>query len=140
MSEVAVAVVQEQFAATNQRDFARAMELYADDVSMEVRGGLNPGSWEGKEAVGAWFGDWLGTFEAGYHFEIEEARDLGNGRVFLHATHGGRGRGSGAEVHGETTYLYRVRDGLITRVELFFEQAEGRAAAASPEWSGGKTH
>jgi ketosteroid isomerase-like protein len=134
-----VQVVRDQFAATNARDFQRAMELYAQDVTMNVRGGLNPGAFEGREAVGRWFGDWLGTFEPGYHFEIHEARDLGGGGVFLLATHGGRGRVSGAEVHGETTYLYRVREGLIVRVELFFNEQEGHAAAASPEWSGAET-
>jgi ketosteroid isomerase-like protein len=133
-------VVGDQFAATNERDFGRAMELYAEDVTMDVQGGLNPGSFAGKEAVGRWFGDWIGTFEPGYRFEIEEARDLGNGGVFLYATHGGRGRVSGAEVHGDTAYLYRVQDGLITRVELFFDQTEGREAAASPQWSGTETH
>jgi ketosteroid isomerase-like protein len=139
VAEQDVQLVRDQFAATNERDFGRAMELYAEEVSMDVQGGLNPGSFEGKKAVGRWFGDWIGTFEPGYSFEIEEAQDLGNGRVFLYATHGGRGRVSGAEVHGDTTYLYRVRDGLIVRVELFFDQAEGREAAGSPEWSGAET-
>jgi ketosteroid isomerase-like protein len=139
VSEQDVQVVRDQFRATNEREFGRAMELYSDDVTMVVSGGLNPGSFEGKEAVGRWFGDWIGTFEPGYHFEIQEARDLGGGGVFLLATHGGRGRASGAEVHGETTYLYRVHDGRIVRVELFFNPQEGRRAAASPEWSGAKT-
>jgi ketosteroid isomerase-like protein len=130
-----VEVVRAQFAATNERDFGRAMELYSDDVSMDVRGGLNPGTFEGKEAVGRWFGDWIGTFEPGYYFEIEEARDLGSGGVFLYASHGGRGRGSGAEVQGKTEYLYRVQEGQIVRVELFFNEAEGRQRAESPEWS-----
>ena len=111
------------------------MALYADDVTMDVRGGLNPGRLEGKEEVGRWFGDWIGTFEPGYLFEIHETRDLGSGAVFVFATHGGRGRGSGVEVRGETSYLYRVRQGRIARIELFFDVQEGRDAAASPEWS-----
>jgi ketosteroid isomerase-like protein len=131
----AVQVVRDQFAATNERDFRRAMALYSDDVTMEVRGGLNPGSFDGKAAVGRWFGDWIGTFEAGYRFEIHEARDLGGGAVFVFATHGGRGRGSGVEVHGDTAYLYRVRQGRIERIELYFDAQEGREAATSPEWS-----
>jgi ketosteroid isomerase-like protein len=134
-----VEVVREQFAATNGRDFERAMGLYADDVTLIARGGLNPGTFEGKEAVGRWFGDWLGTFEPGYRFEIEEARDLGDGAIYLLASHGGRGRASGAEVRGETAYLYRVRDGRIVRVELFFTPAEALEAARSPEWLEGQT-
>jgi ketosteroid isomerase-like protein len=140
VSQQDVEVIREQFAATNRRDFARAMEFYVDDVSMDVRGGLNPGSFEGKEAVGDWFGDWIGTFEPGYLFEIQEVRDLGGGAVYVFATHGGRGRGSGVEVKGETAYLYRVRQGKIVRVALFMDAEEAREAAASPEWSGGETH
>jgi ketosteroid isomerase-like protein len=72
--------------------------------------------------VGEWFGDWFRTFEPGYHFEIEEARDLGD-VVFLNASHRGHGRTSGAEVHGQTGYLYTVRDGKIARVELYANPA-----------------
>jgi ketosteroid isomerase-like protein len=138
MSEADVEVVRDQFAATNDRDFERAMALYADDVTLVARGGLNPGTYEGKEAVGGWFGDWLGTFEPGYRFEIEEARYLGGGGVYLFASHGGRGRASGAEVHGETAYLYRLRGGKIVRVELFFAPAEALEVASLSEWSQGE--
>jgi ketosteroid isomerase-like protein len=130
-----IEVVLDQFAATNERDFARAMALYADEVILVARGGLNPGMFEGKDAVGGWFGDWIGTFEPGYRFEIEETRDLGNGAVYLLASHGGRGKASGAEVRGETAYLYRVRDGKIVRVELFFTPEDALEVASSPEWS-----
>jgi ketosteroid isomerase-like protein len=134
-----VEVVRDQFAATNERDFERAMALYADDVTLVARGGLNPGTFEGKDAVGRWFGDWLGTFEPGYRFEIEDTRDLGGGGVYVFASHGGRGKASGAEVHGETGYLYRVRGGKIVRVELYFAPSEALEATTSPEWSGGQT-
>jgi ketosteroid isomerase-like protein len=139
VSEAGIEVVRDQFAATNERDFERAMALYADDVTLVARGGLNPGTYEGKEAVGRWFGDWLGTFEPGYQFEIEQTRDLGGGAVYLVARHGGRGRSSGAAVHGETAYLYRVRGRRIVRVELFFMLADALEAVSSPEWSQAET-
>ena len=139
MSERDVDVVRDQFAATNERDFERAMDLYGDDVVLVITDwGPNPGTYEGKEAVGQWFGDWFSTFAADYHFEIQEARDYGGGLVFLFATHGGKGRASGAEVHGENAYLYRVKDGKITRVQLFTARSEALAASSLPEWSGGE--
>jgi ketosteroid isomerase-like protein len=135
-------VVREQYEATNRRDFQRVMELYADDVVLVVphaEGVQNPGKYEGKEAVGEWFGDWFRTFEPGYSFDIQEARELGGGVIFLHAKHGGRGRLSGAEVHGETGYLYRVRGGKITQVGFFATREEALEAASSPEWSKSQT-
>jgi ketosteroid isomerase-like protein len=74
----------------------------------------------------------LTTFEPGYHFDIEEARDLGD-VVFLNATHRGRGRSSGVEVQGQTGYLYKVRDGKIVRVELYRSPAEALEAAGVRE-------
>ena len=41
------------------------------------------------------------------------------GSVLLVASHRGRGRSSGAEVHGRTAYVYTLRDGMIARVELY---------------------
>ena len=126
MSQENVDVVRDQFAAVNERDFPRAMSHYAEDVVLVVDADafLESGTFSGREAVGRWFGNWFGTFERGYRFEIDEARDVGDS-VLLIATHSGRGRGSGAEVRGQTGYLYELRDGKIIRAELF---ASGDAA------------
>src|SRR5215207_5212162 len=119
MSQENVDVVLDQFAAVNERDFARAMSLYAEDVELVVHRDafLEGGTFRGRDAVGQWFGNWFATFEPGYHFDIKEARDLG-GLVLLVASHHGRGRSSGAEVRGQTAYLYEVRNGKVARVEI----------------------
>ena len=87
---------------------------------------------KGRHAVGQWFADWFTTFEPGYHFDIDEAQDLGD-VVFLFATHHGRGRASGVEVHGQTGYLYRLRGGKIVRVELYRSRAEALKAVGLRE-------
>src|SRR5256885_17201196 len=126
-----VDVVLEQFAATNARDFPRAMTDYADDVELVVEADafIEHGTYKGREAVGAWFGNWFSTFEPGYHFDIDEARELRDGLVLLVARHGGRGRTSGVEVQGETGYLYTVRNGKIARAELYSSRDAALAAA-----------
>jgi ketosteroid isomerase-like protein len=142
VSEQDIEVVRDQFAATNERDFKRAMELYAEDVVLvapRMPGVANPGRYEGKEAVGEWFGDWFRTFASDYRFEITEAQHLGGGLIFLFATHGGSGRLSGAEVHGKNAYLYRVRDGRVARVGFFPTREDALEAAKLPEWSEGQT-
>jgi ketosteroid isomerase-like protein len=109
------------------------MSYYAENVELKVHADafLEPGTFSGREAVGDWFGNWFATFEPGYRFDITEARDLG-GVVLLVASHTGRGRSSGAEVHGETAYLYTVRDGRIVRAELYRDRATALAAVRLP--------
>jgi len=145
MSERDVEVVREQFDAVNSRDFKRAMELYADDVVLVVppvppgEGNVfEAGVFEGKDAVGRWFGSWFEAFAADYRFEIEEIEELGD-LIHLFARHRGRGRASGVEVRGENAYLYRVREGRIVRVGFFASRAAAVEAAALPEWSGTET-
>ena len=131
MAAEPIEVVRAQFDATNARDFARAMEMYAEDVVLVVSEswGLGSGRFEGKEAVGEWFGDWFAQFADDYHFEFLETRDLGRGWVLLVAEHGGSGRTSGAPIGAESGYLYRVSDGKIDRVHLYPSPAEAREAA-----------
>jgi ketosteroid isomerase-like protein len=120
MSTDDVEIVRDQFAATNERDFARAMSHYADDVELVVdpEAFLEAGTFKGREAVGEWFGNWFRTFQPGYHFELDEARDLGD-RVLVVACHHGEGRSSGATVRGKTAYLYRLRGKKIVKVEIY---------------------
>ena len=131
MSDGSIAVVRDQFEAVNERDWRRAMDHYADDVVLTVseESGLNTGTYRGKEAVGEWFGDWFRTFDRDYHFDITEARELRDGLVYIHATHGGRGRLSGVEVQGENSYLYGVRNGRIVSVGFYTSREEALAAA-----------
>ena len=140
MSQADIDVVFDQFAAVNERDFERAMDAYADDVVLVVPGeGLQTGTFTGKRVVGEWFGDWFRTFDRDYHFDVSEARELDDGPIFLHAKHGGSGRLSGIKLHDENAYLYRVRDGKVTRVGFFATPEAALEAASLPEWSETKT-
>jgi ketosteroid isomerase-like protein len=135
VSEQDVEIVLDQFQAVNERDFARAMGRYAEDVVLvvpAVESAPEPGTFEGKEAVGEWFGNWFRAFRRDYHFEIEEVREIDD-LVFIVARHGGRGRISGIEVQGQLSYLYRVRDGKVAHVRIYPTPEEALEAAGSPE-------
>jgi ketosteroid isomerase-like protein len=134
VAERDVEVVVDQFEAVNERDFERAMDHYAEHVVLVVppaESAPEPGTFEGKEAVGRWFGNWFQAFGPDYHFELEEARMIGD-QVFIRAAHGGRGRASGVEVHGELSYLYRVKDGKVAHVRIFTSPEEALGEAGSP--------
>jgi ketosteroid isomerase-like protein len=141
VSQADIDVVLDQFAGVNERDFQRVMDRYAEDVVLLAGEEMGPqrGRYEGKGAVGEWFGDWFRLFGPDYRFEILEAEELEGGVIFVRASHGGRGRRSGVPVQGENSYLYRVRDGKVTKVGFFVERSEALEAASMPEWSGGQT-
>ena len=134
MSQTDIDVIRDQYEAVNERDFERAMGHYADDVVLVVpqtEGVADPGTYEGKQAVGRWFGNWFQMFDRDYRFEIHEAREIGD-QIFIFATHSGRGRLSGAPVSGANGYLYRVREGKIARVEFYPSRGDALAAAGVP--------
>ncbi|TMK97853.1 MAG: nuclear transport factor 2 family protein [Actinobacteria bacterium] len=119
-----VEIVRDQYAATNQRDFRRAMSHYADDVVMVIPAGIRGGTFEGRRAVGEWFGDWFATFDRDAQFEIAELIDLDDASVLLVAKHHATGRASGVEVEQEVVWIYRLRAGKITHLESYDSRAE----------------
>ena len=130
MQQANVDVVVKQFGDTNARNFAAVMEAYAEDVMLVMHGekvGMLGRTVSGKAAVGEWFGDWLRQFARDYRFHIEESRSIGD-RVFLVATHSGRGRDSGVPVEERWAYVYTVREGKVTRVELWGDRDAREAA------------
>jgi ketosteroid isomerase-like protein len=134
MSQENVEIVLDHYAATNERDFERVMSQYADDVELVAREPwIHAGRFKGREAVGRWFGDWLSTFDRNARFDVKEARELPTGAVLVVADHRARGRASGVEVHGTLVWVYRLREGMITRVEGFPSREEALEAAGLKE-------
>jgi ketosteroid isomerase-like protein len=138
MSQENVKLVVGQFEALNIRDFAAITGAWVEDVTLMVHGDLGlvgvagRDVVNGKEAVGEWFGDWFRQFARDYRFAIDESRDLGD-QVVVVATHHARGRTSGVPVTIQSGYLYTVRYGKITRIELWADSAGALEAAGIPE-------
>jgi ketosteroid isomerase-like protein len=126
------AVVLAQFEAVNRRDWATAMDLYAEDVELVVPTGLNGGTFRGRDRVGAWFGDWFRTFRGGIHFDFREVRETGD-QVALWAHHVARGGQSGIELEQDYFYEYRVRDGKVVYARFCDSWEEALDAIAARE-------
>jgi ketosteroid isomerase-like protein len=129
VSQTNVEVLRDHYAATNERDFRRAMAHYADDVVLVIPTGITAGTFEGREAVGAWFGDWFATFGRDARFDVEEIVELNAGSILLVAKHCASGRTSGIEVEELVIWIYRLRHGKITRLEKYGSRAEANQAA-----------
>ena len=128
MSAENVKIVRDQYAATNERDFRRAMSHYAEDVELVVPTGIRAGTFKGRKAVGDWFGDWFATFDRDARFEIEEIIDLDDNSVLLVAKHHASGRASGVEVEEEVIWVYRLRGGKVTHLRAYDSRADALEA------------
>jgi ketosteroid isomerase-like protein len=62
MPQKHIDVIRDQYTATNERDFDRAMAHYTADVELFVPPQyIRSGEFKGRDNVGAWFGDWLSS-------------------------------------------------------------------------------
>ena len=71
-----IEAIRDQYAAVNERDWKRVMDYYAEDVVLVVTNGIMAGTFEGREALGKWFGDWFSTFARDAHFDLTEITAL----------------------------------------------------------------
>jgi ketosteroid isomerase-like protein len=133
MSQENVEVVRDSIAAVNEGDYGRAMGHLADDVVLENPAGIFAGPFRGREAVGEWFGDWFRMFDWNVHTDIREIAEIGDDGVLLVAATRGRGRGSGVDVGATFAWLYRLREGKITRMDGYLSRGDALEAAGLRE-------
>ena len=62
-------------------------------------------------------------------YELEEAIDVGDGRLLALVRIRGRGKGSGVGVDTRLAHLWTVRDGKAVRMQAFTDRDEARRAA-----------
>jgi ketosteroid isomerase-like protein len=130
MPQENVEVVRKQFENANARDFAGVVDAWAENVTLIVRGELWPFTGDtatGKAAVRQWFADWFREFGPDYRFDIDETHASGD-RVFVFATHHGRGRHSDAPVELGSAYIYTLREGKVSRIEVWASHDAREAA------------
>jgi ketosteroid isomerase-like protein len=72
--------------------------------------------------------DWVDTWDD-YALEILEMREIGEHvLVSLHQT--GRGKTSGARMEGDAWFVVTLRDGRVTRLQMFSSEDEALQACA----------
>lgn len=117
MSKENVAIVLEQFEASNRRDFARPMVDWADDIELVGRpSDHRSGTYKGRDVVGEYFGEWFRTFRD-IRFDPLEVAAHGDS-VAVAMRHRARGRSSGIDVSEDFFYEYRVHAGKIVRIRI----------------------
>jgi ketosteroid isomerase-like protein len=94
-------------------------------IVYEMPDGPAPGRWSGVEGMAKGWGDFLSAWD-GARIEVDEYRDLGDGRVLVRFKRYGRGKTSGLDLEAlqaRGANVFHVRDGKVTRLALYFEEA-----------------
>jgi ketosteroid isomerase-like protein len=90
------------------------------------------GVFHGHDGIRRFFRAWFSPFES-YHAHPEEFIDAGDA-VVVRVRQGGRGKQSGVEVNMAPYWqVYRLRDGLAVRIEVFSDQTEALIAVGLAE-------
>ena len=133
MSQENVEIVRQMLGAFNRGDFQASSAFLDENVELHgTSGGLSDGNIaSGIEAVRQTFEMWDEDWEE-TELRPQEFIDVGDQVVLLqHELR--RGRGSGVEVESETAVLFDLRDGRVTRMQGFMDQAEALEAAGLRE-------
>jgi ketosteroid isomerase-like protein len=133
MSHENVESVRRSFAAFNDRDVDAMLANWADDVEMHLVGGfadLMGAEFKGHVGIRRWFNEWVANVDV--RAEIEEIHDLGD-QIVVIARAAGTGETSGAPTTLRGGQIYTFRNGLISRVENYYEASEALQAAGLRE-------
>jgi ketosteroid isomerase-like protein len=116
--------VRSLYADWGRGDFRR-LDWVDTDIEPVSVGGPEPGKWNGTEAVGRAWPDFLTAWDS-YRVAGEEYRELDDGRVVtLHLLSGRGKKGSGLEVSDtETTgaNLFHIRGGKVTKLVRYWDR------------------
>jgi ketosteroid isomerase-like protein len=123
MADEDVEIVRRALAAFNAGETERVLELMAPDVELvPVRAVLEGSSYRGHEGFRKFVADMMEDWQD-YHPTSERFRDLGDGRVLSVGRFHARGRASGMEVETPGAWVSEVREGKITFVRFYADEA-----------------
>jgi ketosteroid isomerase-like protein len=131
--EERIALTHTAWGAYGAGDIDGVLRVLDPDVVVHVPVQLaNAGTYRGRDEFVRWLAVWAEAWES-YEMRIIDTVPVGQRHVVSHMRQTGIGRGSGIEVTGELGWLFEVRDGLASHVELFGEFDAALAAARERE-------
>src|SRR5256885_2063040 len=134
MSQEDVALVLAFYATYNARELDAAVDLCAVDLNAFPDASVFPesGSLVGRDELRGFLEEtWTAWASGGV--TPEEVFDIGDGRVLVRADWGATGSASGVEIHTSLTAIVTLRDGLMSRIEWFFDHPKALKAVGLEE-------
>jgi ketosteroid isomerase-like protein len=100
----------------------------ADVVITQFPEQIDAGEYHGHEGFREVMADWTGSWDD-WSIEIVDAREVGD-LVLATARQRGRGRGSGAPMEAESSFVFTLDQGSITRWQMFSSEEQALKAIA----------
>ena|SRR5437588_12693694 len=116
-------LVRSIYAAWERGKFG-AVEWADPEIEWVMTGGPAPGSSTGLAGMAGGWRDFLSAWEW-YHVEVDEYRELDDGRVLVLIRCSARGKTSGldiAQIRTESATLFHVRDGKVVRLLVYMDR------------------
>jgi ketosteroid isomerase-like protein len=104
----------------------RRSDMFSEDVEF-VTDFPEKATHRGRAGVAEGWQYFLSSW-SGFTTTAEEIVDAGNGNYLIMVRLGGSGKESGVPIEAHAANVATVRDGSITRFQLFFHRDEARAA------------
>jgi ketosteroid isomerase-like protein len=125
-------IVKSIAAAWRRGDYS-CVDWAASDIAFVVADGPEPGRWEGRADLGRTLLEFRGAWEE-YHSEAEDFRELEGEGVLVLTYAIGRGKASGVEMAERRANFFRLRDGKVTSLVVYWSRARAFAdLGLSPE-------
>ena len=134
MSEENVEIVKVAYEAFASGGLDRWVEQFAEDVEYRAVEGApdDVGPIHGREALRAYFQDWIDMFDE-FWFEAVEVIDAGGDTVVAVERYGGRAKLSGVETDQTEGEVFTIRGGKIARCREYGTRDEALRAAGLSE-------
>ena len=127
MSQENVEVLRRSYEAWNRGDRDAAFEFLEPEFELQLpEGGMNVGSFPGREGATKLFEDYLEVFDS-FRMEPEEFFEADD-RIVVFVRTPARGKGSGVEVEFRPAHLWTMRAGKAVRLEVFPERQKALEA------------
>ena len=123
MSSANLDLVRSIYAAWERGDFS-STEWAHPEIEFVIADGPVPGSWTGLAGRAEGSRTFLGAWEE-YRAEVEEYRELDDGRVLVLVRASGLGKTSGMDVGqlgANGANLFHVRGGKVTRYVIYWDR------------------
>ena len=134
MSEENLEIVRRGFEHFQQtRDFLRE-DVYDPAFVWDMstfQGWPEKQTYEGLDGAREFMSAWLDAWED-WHLDVEELHDGGD-KVVAIVRQRGRSKSTGLEVDMSFAQVFTLQDGLVTRMQMYAEPAEGLQAAGLSE-------
>lgn len=117
MSQESVELVRSIYADWERGEFG-AVGWADPGIEFAIIGGPDPGRWHGLNGMAEGWRGWLAAWDD-YRAEVDEYRELDDGRFLVLGRISGRGKTSGVDVETEFANLMEVRDGAVVALTLY---------------------